>query len=208
MSRTLLVVTILMLGFSSLAQMNQVDAQSAAQSAKDTEFILFSPAASAQTPEPQESGGRFYLTIVGDPPPNEAFGLSYGVCYEDCTLSLTLHLFCHPDDPCRSGETYEIVVGTAPMIEFQYFRGTVDESGSNAIFPKRLEYFNDSGGIVPLDQDYSATYTYPTEEAPLAEPSMPEAPPEVGGGGMSGQRTPPAPPARWAIGGSSIAYRR
>lgn len=185
MSRTLLLATILMLALR---------------------LLFLSPVASAQTPEPQESGGRFYLTIVGDVPPNQVFGLSFGLCNEECPAVENVQLFCALDDPCRSGETFEMLVDSGSSIEFQYFRGTVtDENDSNEAFgPRDPEYFYGSGGLVPLDRNYSTTYTYPS-----ANPPMPEAPPEVGGGGMSERLKPTASPVRWGGGGgSSIAHRR
>ncbi|MEJ7654826.1 MAG: hypothetical protein WKH64_16550 [Chloroflexia bacterium] len=77
-----------------------------------------------------------------------------------------------------------------------------DEDGNVA-----AEYFLEGIRIATDDIVIAAVYDFsdPDEQE---DGEMPEAPPAVGGGGMSGRSAPSAPPARWNGGGSSIAYRR
>jgi len=198
MSRTLLVVSIVLLVFSSLLSVPKVTAQGGDQVGDETEFILF---------------------IHGQPDPDDVFTLSREYCRRGLCRGAALQPrpICGSKErylednsyrgwtidgyagPCQDGGIYTIaekpVEGTT-IDRYTISRRFLNEAGESK------EDILSSGSPVVNGGIYFTTYRYPSE-APT-EPPMPEAPPEVGGGGMSEHRTPPV---RLAVGGSSLAYR-
>ncbi|MEJ7652125.1 MAG: hypothetical protein WKH64_01580 [Chloroflexia bacterium] len=105
---------------------------------------------------------------------------------------------------CEDGKVYRITVAWNVGDPLRYwFHGHFKGEDGNVA----TEYFLRGTEIVRGDVLISAVYDLGDSDE-QQDGRMPEAPPDVGGGGMSGQRPPSGTPTPLAVGGSSIAYRR
>ncbi len=185
-------------------------------------MLLLTSSASLYAQERPEVAVTFELTLKGTAPTSVAFGAFFETCgYDGNCIDLPSGVaFCTSSDMtnvhygipgfgtesrvlCEEGEVYHrtVIRYSGDLVPYYFHINYKNQDGRNV-----SEGFFKGTTRATDDIVISAVYDFGDSDEQREDGQMPEAPPDVGGGGMSEHRTPPAPPARSAVGGSSIAY--